>query len=84
MKNCYLLKVAIPIIYGYHKNIYIYLFPDASSDRNANVLTRTIEKLMSVSCSESGILVDKLVRLEPEILGGSLMGLQVFNNIWVC
>lgn len=53
------------------------LFSEVPCDQNMNALTKTIEKLMIAPSSETGMLVDKLVRLEPEILGGSLMDLQV-------
>lgn len=46
-------------------------------DQNLNALTKTIEKLIIAPSAETGMLVDKLVRLEPEILGGSLMDLQI-------
>lgn len=49
---------------------------DISTDENMNALTKTMEKLMVFPKSEAGHLVDKLVKLEPEILG-SLMDMQM-------
>lgn len=51
-------------------------FSESSTDENIIVLSSTMERLMVGPKANAGKLVDKLIKLEPEILGSN-MDMQV-------